>query len=30
VDLMRHAQLASLRSTPIRSEAAYAARPGSE
>jgi aerobic carbon-monoxide dehydrogenase large subunit len=30
VDLIRHAQLASLRSTPIRSEAAYAARPGSE
>jgi aerobic carbon-monoxide dehydrogenase large subunit len=30
VDLMRHAQQASLRSTPIRSEAAYAARPGSE
>jgi carbon-monoxide dehydrogenase large subunit len=30
MDLMHHAQLASLRSTPIRSEAAYAARPGSE
>src|SRR3984893_6432498 len=30
VDLIRHAQIAALRSTPIRSEAAYAARPGSE